>query len=205
MNSKSLICPLGDFETDRLRAIKEAENYCASLNIDKKSQNGIRLIAEELLGIVSSILETTDGTFWLEIVDGKIRVNVKAKSVLSFSTKAVLNSISSDEKNADYVGMSGLIRRVFDTMMFAFDSNSNISSLDLNSQSNLIGTFSVNEFDANSMEWSMEKAKDLILLEEKADEWDHLEYSVLKVLAENIIVGYRHDETCITVISKVTV
>ena len=204
MNKKSIIVPLGMEELDVKRVLNAIEEFGSVIALDKKETNIIRLISEELLGIASAIFEVTEGRFWAEVNEGTVEVHIKTATSMSDGTKEEINKLSANG-NVAYKGMAGLLRRVVDIMKESMSvANPVLLSEGTVAAEMTSGYIYTSPTMENALEWNLQKCEELMRLDEKAENWDELELSVLKKLSDNIIVGYRAEGVDITVISKIT-
>jgi len=205
MNRKSLIVPLGMAELDIKRVIMAVDEFDDVISLDKKESNSIRLIAEEILGVTAAIFEITDGQLWIEENDGKVEVHVSTSTMLSDGTKEKVQKLS-ENGNEAYKGMSGLLKRVVDLMKNSFSAANPVLLSEGSIAAEMSAGYIYTSQTMNEcLEWNMQKAEELMRLDEKADTWDELELSVLKKLSENILVSYRADCVDITIITKVRI
>ena len=205
MNKKSIIVPLGMEELDITRVLNAVEEFGQVINLDSKSVNSIRLVSEELLGVASAIFEVTEGRFWAEVNEGKVEIHVKTATSMSDGTKEKVGKLS-DNGNIAYKGMSGLLRRVVDIMKESFSvANPVLLSEGTIAAEMTSGYVYTSATMQNALEWNLQKCEELMRLDEKAENWDELEMSVLKKLSDNIIVGYRAEGVDITVVTKIVV
>lgn len=195
MIEKSLICPMEGNAGDLKRALTEVENFSEFYGIDSQKAKKLRLISEELLGMIGSVLDIKNGRFWIEKDGSDARVRLAAEAVLGTVAKDELDQVS---KNAEYKGFSGLLRKAVDTLGELFrDSGVNIIS---ESQMGLGGVSMVTQEEVN---WSLSKYNASIDRDMKAGSWDELEMSVLKKLSKDIKISYRNDRVDIVVYTEV--
>lgn len=191
MKIKSLICPIEN-KRDVERALTEIDNFSAFYEMDSEQAKTLRLIGEELLGMVDGVLDITNGRFWIEGGDDEVLVRLAAEAILGTVAKDELDQVS---KNAEYKGFGGFIKKTID----------NIGELFRDSGASM-GTISESEFGVtgsiitqNEVNWSLSKYQDSLDRDMKAGSWDELEMSVLKKFSKDIKISYRNDRVDIIV------
>ena len=190
---KSNLCALTN-EANQLNAVFAEVEKCTSYNdLDKKSSLRVRLLAEELVGMLPELLEHTSGCFWIEN-DGKkyeLHVSVRAAET-GFNTREKLIAVSTSGKNAAATGIMGKIRAAAEMMLFPSDDDVLISDF------YDIGLESSTSFGHM---WSLRHYADQVQVNSKAkaQEWDELEKSIVAKLADDVIVGIKGKQVDIIV------
>lgn len=195
MIKKSLICPIEGKEWDVERAINEVENFTTYFKEDEAKARRLRLISEEVLGMIGGVLDVKNGRFWIENEDGDVKVRLAAEAILGTVAKDELDQVS---PNVEYKGFSGLIRKAVDNLGEMFrDSGASIVDESMVGISG--GTLAMSK---EEIDWSLAKYQDSIDRDMKAGTWDELEMSVLKKLAKDIKISYRNDRVDIVVYTE---
>lgn len=197
MGIKSLICPIEGYSWDVERALNEVDGFSRYQGLGAKQSEHLRLLGEELLGMVGGLLDVKDGRFWIEKDGDDYTVNLAARSILGGRAKSILNSTA---ENTEYKGVSGLVRKAIDGMGQMFrDSGSNYGFTE-QIDAALAGTEVISE---EALSWSLNSYAESIERDEKADSWDELEIPVLKKLSKDIVISYRNDRVQITVLADI--
>ena len=63
---KSDICKISHNKDSLMVLLNETEKAASYSNLDKKQSGRLRLLAEELVGMLPELLEFSDGEFWVE-------------------------------------------------------------------------------------------------------------------------------------------
>ena len=193
---KSNICKLNKDLTCLEAVLGEVEKVTAYNGLEDKKALRLRLLAEELCGMLPGLVENFDGEFWTEN-DGdnyELHVNLKADD-MSVELRDELISVSKSGKNAAAKGIMGKIRAVAETMLLAaFDSTAAIPEgefLDYHGYNMGFGYVDPSiALEAGYIQsWSLYNYKAAV--EEKEDEYAELERSIVAKLADDIIVGVR--------------
>ena len=61
--------------TGMVLALETTEQIAGELMLEKKDRLHLRLLAEELLGLIRSMIDETEADYWLEKADGGIRMH----------------------------------------------------------------------------------------------------------------------------------
>ena len=203
---KSNICKLNEDLTCLETVLAEVEKVTAYNGLEEKKALKIRLLAEELCGMLPGLVANFSGKFWAEN-DGEsyeLHVELKAED-MSIDVRDELISVSKSGKNAAAKGVMGKIRAVAETMLLAaFDPDLARTTVrgdlyDYHSYSMEMGY--IDSMIATEKEytysWSLYNYKSAV--EEKEDEYAELERSIVANLADDIIVGVRGKNVAIVV------
>ena len=68
--TSSAICPVDGSREATAAALREAEQFAEATGLTGKPALHLRLLAEELLGVVNGVTEVRDGSFVIELKDG---------------------------------------------------------------------------------------------------------------------------------------
>ena len=197
MGYKSLICPIEGYSWDVERALNEVDGFSRYQGLGAKQSEHLRLIGEELLGMIGGLLDVSEGRFWIEKEGDEYTVNLAAKSILGSRAKSVLDSTS---KNTEYKGVSGIVRKAIDSMSQMFKDSGASYNFSEQIDAALAGT----EILSNeALAWSLNSYSESVARDEKVDEWDELEIPVLKKFSKDIIISYRNDRVAIKVFANI--
>lgn len=197
MGIKSLICPIEGNSWDIERALNEVDGFSRFQGLGAKQSERLRLIGEELLGMVEGVFTVESGRFWIEKKDEDYIVNLAAESIIGVRAKAILESAS---HNTEYKGVAGLVRKAVDSMEQMFRDSGSDYAFTEQIDAALAGT----SIESDEMlSWSLNRYSESIERDEKADMWDELELSVLKKLSKDIVISYRNDRVQIKVVADI--
>ena len=193
---KSNICKLNKDLNCLEIVLREVEKVTAYNGLEDKKALRLRLLAEELCGMLPGLVENFSGAFWAENDgnDYELHVELKADD-MSLELRDELISVSKTGKNAAAKGVMGKIRAVAETMLLAaFDPT--VSSpvgeyYDCHGYNMGFGftdpTIAIETGYVYS--WSLFNYKTAV--ENKEDEYAELERSIVAKLADDIVVGVR--------------
>ena len=194
-------------------AMEQASAAAAFRGLSGKEETRLRLLAEEMLGMVRQITGETSAIFWVESEGKNFQLHLVACPALTGEMRKELLSVSSSGKNAAAVGVMGKLRDIFER---AFDATApgEPASTSFYVQGLMYPagpdvaepmTFSLNaSLSAEVVRWSLNKYKATVEQDkssnpEAAEEWDELEKSIIAKLADEVTIGIRGGEVEMTV------
>lgn len=193
---KSDVCKLNNDTLSLQNALKEAEKIAVYNEFDAKQSGRLRLLAEELIGMVPSLLEYADGDFWIESEGKKIELHVSLtpSQILGSEKRERLLAVSTSGKNAAAVGIMNKIRIAAEMMILDYAEVS--ASLPATYDFYALGMSSAAVFP--NAAWSLQayRAK---AEKEKDEKWDELEKSIIANIADDVLVGIKGSEVDIIV------
>ena len=194
---KSNICYLNEDLTCLDAVLSEVEKVTAYNGLEGKKALRIRLLAEELCGMLPGLVENFSGKFWAENEKENYELHVELKADdMSLDLRDELISVSKSGKNAAATGIMGKIRAVAETMLLSAADPTipvpNGEFCDYNGFNMGFGYMDPNIMYETGYvyTWSLYNYK--VAVEENKDEaYDELERSIVAKLADDIIVGVR--------------
>ena len=195
---KSNICKIDNTTMDLSAILLESERVAAYNGLTHKQSLKLRLLCEEIDGMLPKIIDNFEGNLWIDFEDGVCKVNVSIKiPEFNAEKKDDLIGISKDKKNAAAVGIVGKIRNAIENF---FLDGSSASVYDPCTSFHLSTGFS--EGVDYSYLWSLEQYRSLLKPEEQKEEWDELEKSVIASVADDVIVGIKGNQADIVIVKK---
>ena len=182
-----------------VQRMKCAEKVAAYKGLSHKDALHLRLLAEEMLGMMRSITGEKEGSFWIEDDKGVYSLHLKVNTSMNSEKREQLLSASTSGTNAAAKGIMGRLRDFFDR---GADDDVIAWSSPL---------LTMGEYDSSSVmdyEWTMmnyqeELAQRVARKEADAVEaWDELEKSVVAHAADNVIVSIRGRDVEMTLVKK---
>ncbi len=172
-------------------ALLEAEKIAGYKELSHKDTLHLRLLTEEMLGMMRSITGNVKGRFFIEDEQGDFRLHLAVKTYVDFDKREKLLAASKSGKNEAARGIMGKIRTFFDPLDgFAIPAYGSMDG------------------GGMEMNWSMRAYQESVrngldARKEGADEeWDELEKSVVTHLAKDVKVSIRGRDVEMTVIMK---
>lgn len=169
--------------------LTEVEKVTEYNGLQKKEALRLRLLAEELVGMLPELIKNFEGCFWLQNDENQYELHVELSvGGLSKEKKEQLIAVSASNKNAAASGFMGKIRDIAENMLLFSDEPS---------RAYLFGGEYMYEYGVADMHytyaWSLENYIGQWQQTEKKPEgeWDQLERSIVAKLADDVIVGVR--------------
>jgi len=196
---KSNICKIEKGTKDLDAIFKECEKVAEYNGLNHKQSLGLRLLCEEMDGMLPNIIEDFDGELWIEFEDGVCKVNISIQiPEFNVEKKEELIGIAKNKKNAAAVGIVGKIR---DSIENFFLDEESMEALALSS-----GTFSLGTGYSEGVDyayiWRLDEYRSTVKKEEQTEAWDELEKSVIASAADDVIVGVKGRKADIIIVKK---
>ena len=202
---KSNICKLNKDLTCLEAVLAEVEKVTTYNGLEDKKALRLRLLAEELCGMLPGLIENFSGEFWAENNGETYELHVELKADdMSIDLRDELISVSKSGKNAAAKGIMGKIRAVAETMLLVA-SDPTLQALPAGEFYDYhgynMGFGYIDQATAAELgciyTWSLFNYKTAV--EDKEDEYAELERSIVAKLADDIIVGVRGKKVVIVV------
>lgn len=195
---QSHVCVIEKGTRDLEAILKESERVAEYNGLTHKQTLQLRLLCEEVDGMLPNITENFKGNLWIEFEDGVCKVNVSVKiPELNASRKRELIEISSNKKNASAVGIVGKIRNALEDFLLNEEDYVNTTSA---------CTFHHSPGFSEGVDyayvWSLEKYRNDVNKEDQPEAWDELEKSVIASVADDVIVGVKGNQADIIIVKK---
>ena len=191
-------CKIERGSKDLVAIFKESEKVAAYNGLDHKQTLQLRLLCEELDGMLPKIIEDFDGELWFEFYDGvcEIKVSLKSKE-MTIDKKESLISIAKNNKNSAAVGIVGKIRCAIENFLL---DEENLQAISISSRPMSI-SMGYGECVDYAYLWSLKQYKNSVSIEQK-EEWDELEKSVIASVADDVTVGVKGKTVDIVITKK---
>lgn len=197
---RSDVCKIEKGTGDLAAILKESEKVAVYNELDRKQTMQLRLLCEELDGMLPEIIGDFEGKLWIEFEKGLCRINVSiTMTELSAERREELIKISKNGKNAAAVGLVGKIRSSMEKLMldtdFADAFSASMVTIDVNT-----GYYMGMDYTSC---WSMGQFKHGEAdAPEQPAQWDELERSVIESVADDVVVGVKGKRADIVIIKK---
>lgn len=196
-------------EMSNIEAIlEETGKLSAYASLDNKQTLRLRLLSEELVGMLKELSGNFEGQFWAEIEDRNVELVTAVYVIdeMDNKTKRGFIDVSSQKKNAAAKGIMGKIRDVVENMMYPNDaaySSSYVMShltpdvmLGMDVQIDNGGAASANIKVDNLVDnatfgdsWSLNQYKSK--QRDKNEPWDEIEKSIIANIADDVTVSVK--------------
>ena len=171
--------------------LDEMERFSDSLSITKKNKLHLRLLTEEMLGMVAELGGDFDAEFWAEN-DGNIcRLSLEAEiEKMSIEKREALLDVSTTGENAAAVGFMGKLRNIFELCCLSYKNG---EGYDAYLRSSASTYFPTSITSANPYYFNLELSKLDYITHDETPQWDELEKSIVANIADDISVGVKGD------------
>ena len=182
-------------------ALQQTEKVAAYKGLSERDTLHLRLLTEEMMGLMRSITGATEGQFWIEDEDGEYQLHLQVRKFLTGEEKEQLLSVSSSGKNESAKGLMGRLRDFFD-----WGSDGDL--LSCSSPLVLPDMFEQSTTPMLDWEWSMRTYETALSsrLEQNdpaiREAWDELEKSVVKNVADDVKVFIRGGMVELVILKK---
>ena len=171
-------------------ALEQVEKAAAYKGLSAKNTLQLRLLTEEMLGMMRTLTGETEGKFWMEDKDGEYQLHLQVEARLTSERREQLLSVSSSGKNESARGLMGRLRDFFD-----WGSDGDLS--EWSSPLLVPEALEYSSSPALDLEWSMMRYESALSaridMDDAAKEaWDELEKSVVKNVADDVRVSIRN-------------
>ena len=194
---RSNICKIEKGVKDLDAILKESEKVAVYNELNHKQTLQLRLLCEDIDGMLPKIIDDFEGAFWIDFEDGECKVNISIQfAQFTSSKKKELLGLAKDKKNAS---VKGIVAKIGTAIEEFFLDEANINAMSMMSQYDGITVGSRLE---SSYYWSLNQYRTNVRKAQKAEDWDELEKSVIASIADDIIVGVKGLQADITIIKK---
>ena len=182
-------------------ALKQVEKVAAYKELEPRGAMQLRLLAEEMLGMMRAITGETEGEFWIEDQDNLYQLHLRVKTRMNSAKRDQLLAASSSGKNESARGLMGRLLDFFDREM----------DEDIAAISSPLVLPEMYEHSATSLdwEWSMtayqNELSNLVKQKDQSalDMWDELEKSVVTHVADDVRVSIRGQQAEMTILKRI--
>ena len=196
---RSNVCKIEKGTKDLDAILAESERVAAYNGLNHKQTLQLRLLCEEIDGMLPNIIEDFDGELWIDFEDSVCKVNVSVRiPELNADKKDALIDIAGNKKNAAAVGVVGRIRDAIENFFLDEDRT---DALAVSAGVFGLGTGYSEGVDYAYL-WSLEEYRNSVKQEEQAEAWDELERSVIASVADDVTVGVKGRQAQIVIVKK---
>ena len=196
---KSNVCKIEKGTKDLEAILVESERVAQYNGLSHKQALQLRLLCEEIDGMLPHIIDDFDGELWIDFEDGECKINISIQiSEFNADKKKELIGIARNKKNSAVVGIVGKIRDAIETF---FLDESKIGALAMSSGSFGLATGYSEGVDYAYL-WRLEEYRNSVKKEKQEEAWDELEKSVIASAADDVIVIVKGRKANIIIVKK---
>ena len=182
-------------------ALIQADKVAAYKEMTPKNALHLRLLAEEMMGLMRSSTGDVTGKFWIQDEDGVYELHLQTEKWLTSETREKLLAASTTGKNASAKGLMGRLRNFFEVG----------ADEDIAAYTNplvLPGMYETTSAPKMDWEWSMVQYQEALTSynpekeETVREARDELEKSVVAHVADDVKVGIKGRIVEMTIIKK---
>lgn len=188
-------------------AMEAAEKFAAYYGITGRDALHLRLLTEEVISMIHGILDDFTGDFWIESEKTKTgllcRLILSAKKPVNREQEAHILSVASSGKNENARGIAGKIREMLRRSLQTEDAGEDARFNQMTDALAGNGTTGTGFALQDEAYWSLQAYRKSVS-DEKAEEWDELEKSIIAKLADEVKVWLENDCTKVVIEKKIT-
>lgn len=179
------------------KALEQTEKVASYKELSKKDANNLRLLAEEMMGMMRAITGEREGMFWIEDEDDVYELHLRVTTLMTQDKREELIKASKSGKNEAARSLMGRLIELFDHGVDVQSSSMFYSSIisECNSPMQDTLAWTLSAYHNNLMQ-NIDKN------EEARELWDELEKSVVAHLADDVKVYVRSNVAEMTIIKK---
>ncbi len=184
------------------KALTQADKMAAFKDLPPKAALHLRLLTEEMMGMMRSITGETEGLFWIEDDDhGEYRLHLQVTTRMDSEKRDQLLSASTSGKNESAKGLMGRLRDFFDR-----GADEDVACF--SSPIMLPEALETSSSPTLDWEWSMMRYENELATRiskndiQAREAWDELEKSVVARVADDVKVSIRGQVVEMTIIKK---
>lgn len=185
-----------------IEALSMTERVGGEACLGKKDELHLRLLAEEMFGMLRGIAGEVEASYWLETEDKSFELKMSAEVKMTLGMREQFLAASKSGKNEAARGFMGRLRVMI--AGFLLSAKEALPYAVINSAAAMpMGGYG----GESSSVWSMALYKEEIAKhpengEEATEEWDELERSIVANIADDVKVGVRGNRVELTVCKK---
>ena len=190
-------------------AIDETAALGTECGLEKKDTLRLRLLSEELFGLMKSVVGNVSGHYWVDQEDQLFAIHLETDvASMDREMRRQLLSVSSSGQNAAATGLIGKIRDMISVMMLPREGGRNEAAAPLPGSvgaNGAVGSSGAQAGNGGSYVWSMQKHKAETSQESDSSDdssWDELEKSIVSSIADDVSISIDGTTVQITIIKQ---
>lgn len=181
-------------------ALQQADFVAKYKGLSRKNALHLRLLTEEMMGIIRSITGETEGEFWIEDNDDVFQLHLRVNTTMDSEKRERLLSTSTSGKNESARGFMGRLRNFFDV-----EADADVAA----SAGPLFSAMYSDSSTGSTLdyEWSLLRYQEQLNSRGENDPiareaWDELEKSVVAHVADDVKISIRGRTVEMTIVKK---
>lgn len=194
---RSNVCKIDKGVKDLDAILQESEKVAVYNGLDHKQTLQLRLLCEDIDGMLPNVLGDFNGDFWIDFENGVCKVCISLQfAKFTPDKKNKLLTLAKDKKNAS---VKGIVAKIGAAIEEFFLDEETINAMCMMSD---MDAAALSGHVTPTYYWSLDQYRAAVKEEKKAEEWDELEKSVIASIADDITVGVKGLQADITIIKK---
>ncbi|MCR5654184.1 MAG: hypothetical protein K6G07_00870 [Lachnospiraceae bacterium] len=167
-------------------ALAQAEAVADFKKVSPKEKMHLRLLSEEMLGLLRALTGDYRADYWIEDKDGVFELHLRVETLVNTELRRKLMSVSSSGKNIAAKGVMGKIREVFACALEPASAN----PYDVVSKGLILLNDNMVDMNVNYV-WSLNHYVDTIKSDDTItpETWDELEKSIVAKLSDDVQIS----------------
>ena len=196
---KSNVCKIDNGIKDLEAILQESEKIAKYNGLTHKQTLQLRLLCEEIDGMLPKIVDNFEGDFWIEYENNVCKMNISIElRDFTVEKKEELIKVSSNKKNA---AVKGIVSKICSVIEDYFLSDGNYEAYDMTA--NCYYLPSEHHYGGDYFYlWGLDQYRNSITQEKHNEAWDELEKSIIASIADDVIVGVKGKKANIVIIKK---
>ena len=184
-------------------ALAQVEKVAAYKGLSQKNTLHLRLLTEEMMGMMRSITGETKGWFWIEDEDNIFQLHLQVETRMTSAKRDELLAASTTGKNESARGLMGWLRDFFDR-----SADEDVAAV----SSPLMMPDMYEHYSGSpslDWEWSMSRYQEELAPrvqnqdKNALEAWDQMEKSVVSHVADEVKVAIRGQMTEMVIYKKI--
>ena len=182
------------------QALQQTEAAAVFRGLSKKDAIHLRLLTEEMMGMLKALTGERAADFWIDSEDKAFRLHLKTETRMNNDKRRQLLSVSSSGQNAAATGVLGKLIDLYERIVEPADASmprmymsgwTNCETLPMDANAAMVQSASL--YSAGV--WSMRRCID----EGPDNDWDGLERSVIANIADDVEIRIAFNKVEMTV------
>lgn len=169
-------------------AVNETERFAQYQQLEHKDALRLRLLAEEMTGLVKNLIGDFDGRFRIEGDKKAVSLCLEADCHVDCDRRDALLKVSTSGKNEAHKGFMGKLSGIFEYCLMSYETSVNYTGYYYDYMYD-----NVTGYDYERI-WSLAAMRNGLQnspTAETEEEWDELEKSIVASLADEVTVGVK--------------
>lgn len=179
------------------RVLEETERAAAYRGLEPKQALRLRLLAEEMTGMLKTLVGDERFRYWIETEGRVFSLHLETQTIVTRALREALLKASSSGKNAAAKGFMGRLREILTTMSESYVPAAVAEMGYGYSYVDVIDFDESMDMSPNAMlyGWSLRAYRDAVTenKEKEPEKWDELEKSITAKLADDVKIFIRRN------------